>query len=140
GLAGARSRGGRLPRGSETSLPRTLVSIELAHAVGLRPRPHLPGHRLGERVLEQELVVEPAAQLRSLHGNLHPMPLSHLNVHVVHALLDEAALAALEGPEHEVVLFTVEADGEVVAVRLEVEQDPGALIELPAEEAEAHGD
>src|SRR6185436_3811933 len=71
---------------------------------------------------------------------LHPVPLLQLQRHVVRAFFHEAALAAPESPEDEVVLLAVEAHGEVVAVRLEVEEDAGALIELPAEETETHGD
>src|SRR5436189_6389223 len=79
-------------------------------------------------------------ELRPLDRDPHPVPLAHLQMDVVQALLDEAALAALERPEHQVVLFAVEADGEVIAVRLQIEQNAGALVELPAEEAEADGD
>ena len=58
----------------------------------------------------------------------------------MYPLLDEAALAALERPEHQVVLFAVEADGEVIAVRFEVEQNAGALIELPGDDLETNAD
>ena len=42
-------------------------------------------------------------------------------------LLHEAALPLVEGPEHQVVFLAVETDGQVIPVRLEVEQDDGAL-------------
>src|SRR5437870_9266982 len=116
------------------------VVVELADAVGLRPDADFARHRLRERVFEQELVVEVAAQLRPAHSDLHPVPLAELQRHVVRALLHEAALSLLEGPEHEVVLLAVEADRQVIAVRFQVEEDAGALIELAAEEAEAHRD
>ena len=59
---------------------------------------------------------------------------------VLGALLHETALAALERPEHEVVLFAVEADGQVIAVRFEIEEDARALIELAGQEPEADRD
>ena len=49
-------------------------------------------------------------------------------------------LAFLEFPQDEIVLQGICAHGEIVAVRLEVEQDPGALIDAAGNAFEAHGD
>ena len=59
---------------------------------------------------------------------------------VLGAFLDETSLAGLERPEHEVVFFAVEADGQIVAVRFEVEEDARALIELSGQQAKADRD
>ena len=66
------------------------------------------------------------------------MPLAHLQMNVVRSLLHETPLAALERPKHEVVFFAIEADGQVIAVRFEIEENSGALIELAAEETKSH--
>ena len=59
---------------------------------------------------------------------------------VLRAFFDEAALARFECPEDEVVLLAVEANGEVIAVCFQIEEDSGALIELSGQEAEANRD
>src|SRR5215203_3601542 len=86
------------------------VIVDLADAVRLRPHAHLPRHRRGQRVVEELLAVEVALQLRAVDGDLHRVPLLEGDVDVLDALFDEAALALVEGPEHEVVFLAVEAD------------------------------
>src|SRR4051794_4029235 len=50
------------------------------------------------------------------------------------------ALAVLELPQDEVVLQAIGADGQIVAVGLEVEQDAGALVDAPRNAFEAYAD
>src|SRR5215469_3793595 len=116
------------------------VLVVEADAVGLGPDADLAGDRLGQGVLEQKLAVEPALELRTVHGDLHVLPGLHGKRDFFAAALDELAHALIEGPEDEVVFLAVEADGEVVAVRLEVEEDAGALVERAVHHLEAHGD
>ena len=120
---------------------RHRVLLKLTDAIGLRPDAHFSADPA------PPACTPAAARRRAIRAasfpstcDLHAMPFADLQVHVVRALLHEAAFAALERPEHEVVLFAVEAHGQVVAVRLEVEEDAGALIELAAHQAEAHRD
>src|SRR3954452_277545 len=86
------------------------------------------------------LAVEPAFELGAVDGDLDRVPLLVGNVDVLGSLLDEAALALVERPEHEIVLLAVESHGEVIPVRLQVEKDAGALIEAAAEDLETHRD
>jgi hypothetical protein len=53
---------------------------------------------------------------------------------------DRGALALLELPQHQIVFERIGADRQIVAVWLEVEQDPGALIDAPRNSFEPHGD
>ena len=79
-------------------------------------------------------------QRRSRDRDLHRVPVAERDVDVLGAFLHEAALAAFERPEHQVVLFAVEADRQVIAVRFQIEEDAGALIELACEQSEADRD
>src|SRR5262245_31641173 len=114
--------------------------VEITDAVGLRPQPYFAGNRFGENVIEQTLAVQPSFELGSMYGDLDLMPFVQLERHVLGALLDEFADAFVERPEHQVVLLAVEAHRQVVAVRLEVEEDSGAFIQLAFNHLELHAD
>src|SRR5262245_36304151 len=49
-------------------------------------------------------------------------------------------LSLLELPQHEIVFEGIGADGEIVAVRLEIEQYPSALVDAAGNPLEPHGD
>ena len=76
--------------------------------------------------------VQRRLELCALNGDLQRVPRIHLQWNVLHPLLNETALTFYKRPEHHVVFLAVEAHREIVAVRLQIEQDSGALIELPA--------
>src|SRR5690349_611970 len=67
------------------------------------------------------------------------MPLPGRGRRIAHPL-DGGALAFLELPQHEIVFETVGPDRQVVPVRLEIEQDSGALIDTARQSLKAHGE
>src|SRR5215468_3113709 len=67
------------------------------------------------------------------------MPLLRSGRRIAHPL-DRGALAFFELPQHEVVFEAIGADGQVIAVRLQIEQDPGALIDTARQSLKAHRD
>src|SRR6516165_4802293 len=54
--------------------------------------------------------------------------------------VDRGALAVFELPEHQVIFQAVGADGQVVAIRLQIEKDTGALIDAAGQSLEADAD
>src|SRR6185503_11658276 len=94
-----------------------------------------------QRVVQDGLAVDGGGEGRAVHGQLQVVP--HRRVERQLALvgaLHETAQAVVELPEHDVVLGVVVADGQPVAVRLDVEDDAGAAVQLPAHGLELHGD
>src|ERR1051325_11460041 len=114
--------------------------VEFHHAVGLRPDADFARHRLGEREVEELLAVEEALKLHAVHCDLERMLGPELQGDVLGAALHELSLAGVERPQDDVVFRAVEAHGEIVAVRLDVEEDAGAPIERTADHLKAYGD
>src|ERR1044071_3107811 len=66
------------------------------------------------------------------------MPLVHLQRHILRPLLNKAALAFLESPQHHVVFLGVKAHREIVSVWLQVKKNTRALIELSGDQLETN--
>src|SRR5215471_3367512 len=107
--------------------------------VRFRPQADAPRYRLRQRVLEVELAVEPALDLGAGDADFQVVPLAGRGRGVADPF-DRRAPALLELPQHQIVLEAVGANGEVVAVRLEIEQDAGALVDPAGDALEPHRD
>src|SRR5262245_58770318 len=103
-------------------------SVEPDIAVRLRPQPDLAGDGLRQRVLQVGLAVEEAFDLGAADADLQVMPLAGRRRRVADPF-HRRALALLELPQHQVVFQAVGADGQVVAVRPETEQDARPLVD-----------
>ncbi len=108
-------------------------------AIGLRPQPDASRHGSRKHVLQIGLAIEIGPHFRAGDLDLEIMPLSR-GGRCVADPLHRRALALLEFPQDEVVLERIGADGQVIAVGLEVEQDPRALVDAPGNALEAYRD
>src|SRR6476661_2463726 len=108
-------------------------------AVSLGPQADTAGDRLCQGVFKVELAVKIALNLGAANLDLEFMPLPRRSRRIAYPL-DRGAFALLEFPQHEVVFQAVGSDGQVVAVRLEIEQDSRALIDTTRQSFKAHRD
>src|SRR5215813_9460032 len=108
-------------------------------AVRLGPQADATGDRLRQRILKIELAVEVALDLGPTDPHLEFMPLLRGGRRIAHPL-DRASLALFELPQHEIVLETIGADRQIIAVGLEIEQDSGALVDPAGQSLEAYRD
>jgi hypothetical protein len=90
-------------------------------------------------MLQVKFAVEIGRELGAGDADLEVMPLASRGRRIANPF-DRRPLAVLEFPQHQIVFERICADGEVVAVRFEVEQDSGALIDPAGNPLEAHGD
>src|SRR3977135_3474864 len=114
-------------------------AVEINVTVGLGPQAEAAGDRLGQRVLEVGFAVERSFDLGAGDADLELVPLAARRRRVANPF-HRRSLPLLELPQHEIVLDRVGADGEVVAVGLEVEQNAGALIDTAGDALEAGRD
>src|SRR3954465_7542059 len=91
-------------------------------------------------MLEKQFAIQIALQRGTVYLELDLVPCSQLEWNVLRAAFDKRSFAIVECPEDEIVLGAVEPDREVVAVRLDVEQNSRATIEHTANHLELHGD
>src|SRR5262245_65756836 len=101
-------------------------------AVGLGPQADSSRNRLGQDMLQVELAVEIGRDLGPGDVDLEVVPLAGRGRRIAYPF-HRRALAFLEFPQDQIVLQGICADGEIVAVRLEVEQDSGTLIDRSEE-------
>jgi hypothetical protein len=90
-------------------------------------------------VLKIKLAVEIGLDLRACDADLEIVPLARRGRRVANPF-DLGATAFLELPRHQVVFEAIGPDRQVVAVRFEIEQDAGALIDTPGQPLETDGD
>src|ERR1035437_4276213 len=143
------------------------VVFERARAVGLRPQADLARHRwanywivrgkqirirrraaaalarlAAERVLEREIAVEPCLEAGSVDRHLQLVPLASIEHELFRTVAEfhVAPEAVVEFPERDVVLGVVVADGQPVAVGLDVEQNARAAVGVARDGLELHAD
>src|SRR6266511_681552 len=112
--------------------------IEVDDAVGLGPDADAAGYRPRQGVSQVESAVQIALDRCSFHGEPQVVPLAGRCRRVPYPL-HRTALAVLELPQNQVVLERVCPQGQVVAVRLQVEQNPGSLVDAAFDALEPHG-
>src|SRR5262249_42433020 len=94
--------------------------VEIHVAVGLRPQADASRNRLGQDMLQVKLAVEIGRDLGPGDADLEVVPLAGRGRRIANPF-HRGSLAFLEFPQDEIVLQRIGADGEIVAVRLEVE-------------------
>src|SRR5215470_19271195 len=87
-------------------------------------------------MLQVKLAVEISRDLGPGDVDLEVVPLAGRGRRIAYPF-HRRALAFLEFPQDQIVLQGICADGEIVAVRLEVEQDSGTLIDAAGNAFEA---
>src|SRR6266567_2930395 len=113
--------------------------VEVHVAVGLGPQADSPRNRVGQDMLQVELAVEIGRDLGSGDADLEVVPLAGWGRRIANPF-HRGPLAFLEFPQDQIIFQRICPDGEIVAVRLEVEQDTGTLIDAAGNTFEAHGD
>src|SRR6266446_7484163 len=118
---------------------RDAIIVEIHDAVGLRPHTDFSRHRSRQGVIEIELAVQIALDLRSADPDFEILPLPARGRRVADPL-DARSLAFLVFEQHQIVFERIGPHQKVVAVRLEIEQDPGALIDASGNRLEPEAD
>src|SRR5215475_4656865 len=113
--------------------------VEVHVAVGLGPQADSSRNRLGQDMLQVKLAVEISRDLGPSYMDLEVVPLAGRGRRIAYPF-HRRALAFLEFPQDQIVFQGICADGEIVTVWLEVEQDSGTLIDAAGNAFEAHGD
>src|SRR6476620_921606 len=108
-------------------------------AIGFGPQADAARNWLRESVLQIELAIEVTLNFGPADANLEVVPLVGGGRRVSHPV-DRRALAVLEFPKHEIVLQTVGANCQVIAIRLQIEQDAGTLVDAAGQSLEANRD
>src|SRR5262249_1772828 len=101
-------------------------------AIGFGPNADLARHRIPEVMREVEFAVEVPLNRIGLDHNLKLMPGLGGGRDVADPFYGAPA-TLLELPKYQIVLECVGANSEVVAVRLQVEENAGALIDAPGD-------
>src|SRR4029450_9838644 len=114
---------------------RKIIKIHVTICLG--PESDAPGHGLGQCVLQVALPVEIAFHRGARDADFELVPLTARGRSVSNPL-HRGALALFELPQHEIIFETVRPDGQIVAVRLQVEQDAGPLIDAAGNGFEGH--
>src|SRR5215470_8828039 len=102
--------------------------IEMHVAVCLRPQADLSGDGLWQRVLKIELAIEIPFNLVAGDADFQVVPLAGCCRCVANPF-DRRTPTLFELPQHEIVFQAVGPDREIVAIRLQVEEDTGALVD-----------
>ena len=117
---------------------RTII-VEIHDAVRLRPHADLSRDRYRQGVLQIELAVQIGLDFRSADPDFQILPLPARGWRIADPLHTRAG-ALLVFEQHEIVFEGVGSDEEVVAVRLQIEQDAGTLVDAPGDRLEAEAD
>src|SRR3954447_19869326 len=137
---------GAVGLGPEANAPlhgRTQHRVVLGKQIGVRRRAVAAGSgRTAQRVLERGRSVHPGADRGPVNRHLQLVVRRAIEHELVGAIaeLPQPAQAVVKFPEADVVLGVVVADGEPVAVRLDVEEDPRRAIRLAGNRLELDAD
>src|SRR5437870_6104945 len=118
---------------------RHAVIVEINDAVRLRPDADPSRNRRRQGVLQVELAVEITLDLRPADPHFQILPLPDWGRRVPDPL-NARALALLVFEQYEIVFERIGPHQKVVAVRLQIEQDPSSLIDAAGDRLEAEAD
>src|SRR5215470_16795063 len=113
--------------------------IEMHVAVCLRPQADLSGDGLRQRVLKIELAIEIPFNLVAGDTDFQVVPLAGCCRRVANPF-HRRTPALFELPQHEIVFQAIGPDRQIVAIRLQVEENTGALIDATRKAFESYRD